>query len=113
MLSILDNSTNFSALSVKDLLTARDRYHDLLISKKNVIATAIGLYRIRRSDRQDDRSNREGALYLGTIWEAAWKQGGGDSKIGTGSVLKEIDMRKLYEIETFLKSVSLDKYSLM
>ncbi len=50
MLSILDNSNNFSALSVKDLLLARDRYHDLLLSKKNVIATAIGLYRIRRAD---------------------------------------------------------------
>jgi len=76
MLSILDNSTNFSALSVKDLLTARDRYHDLLLSKKNVIATAIGLYRIRRSDRQDDRSNREGSFipgnHLGSCLEAGW-----------------------------------------
>jgi hypothetical protein len=53
-----------------------------------------------------------GCLYLAKIWEGAWKKGGGNTTIGSGTVLKEIDMKKLYEKETFLKSVRLDQYSL-
>lgn len=41
---------NFSSLSIRDLLDAREAYHVHLTNRENVIATAIGLYRIRRSD---------------------------------------------------------------
>ncbi|HEY0457816.1 MAG TPA: hypothetical protein VGC97_01615 [Pyrinomonadaceae bacterium] len=41
---------NFKSLSVKDLLEARDVYHVHLASLENVVATAIGLYRIRLKD---------------------------------------------------------------
>jgi hypothetical protein len=41
---------NFNALSLKDLLEARDLYHTHLLHKQNVIATAIGRYLIRKSD---------------------------------------------------------------
>jgi hypothetical protein len=40
----------FSMLSIKDLLDARDLYHLHLVNKRNVIATAIGRYLIRKSD---------------------------------------------------------------
>ncbi|MGB8212014.1 MAG: hypothetical protein WCE68_00515 [Anaerolineales bacterium] len=41
---------NFRSLSVKDLLEAREAYHIHLTSKENVVATAIGRFRIRISD---------------------------------------------------------------
>ncbi|HWA64137.1 MAG TPA: hypothetical protein VG939_22400 [Caulobacteraceae bacterium] len=41
---------NFASLSVKDLLEARDLFHYHLTSKRNVVGTAIGLYRIRKDD---------------------------------------------------------------
>ncbi len=41
---------DFHTLSLKDLLDARDQYHLHLMHKKNVVATAVGLYRIRRTD---------------------------------------------------------------
>src|SRR5262245_64974408 len=47
---ILGVERNFAALSTKDLLEARDQYHCNLIHKENVVGTAIGLYRIRKSD---------------------------------------------------------------
>jgi hypothetical protein len=40
-------SNNFASLSLKDLIEARDLFHYHLINKKNVVATALGLYRIR------------------------------------------------------------------
>lgn len=40
----------YSSLSVKDLIEARDVYHWHLLHLSNVIATAIGLYRIREDD---------------------------------------------------------------
>src|SRR6185369_10264332 len=40
----------FSSLSLKDLLEARDVFHYHLMSKKNVVATAVGYYRIRKKD---------------------------------------------------------------
>jgi hypothetical protein len=43
-------SRHFAALSTRDLLDARDAYHVHLAHKENVIATAIGLYLIRRHD---------------------------------------------------------------
>ncbi|GHO69914.1 hypothetical protein KSC_088060 [Ktedonobacter sp. SOSP1-52] len=41
---------NFRSLSVRDLLDARDAYHVHLANLENVVATAIGLYRIRQDD---------------------------------------------------------------
>lgn len=47
------NSTqhfNFNHLSVRDLVDARELFHLHLINKKNVVATAIGRYLIRKTD---------------------------------------------------------------
>ncbi len=41
---------NFQSLSIKDLLEARDTFHVHLFNKENVIATAIGKFRIRKQD---------------------------------------------------------------
>ena len=41
---------DFNMLSMQDLLYARDLYHLHLVHKKNVIATAVGRYLIRRHD---------------------------------------------------------------
>ena len=38
---------DFSNLSLKDLIEARDLYHFHLMSKANVVGTAVGLYLIR------------------------------------------------------------------
>lgn len=46
----LDLTYNFASLSVKDLLEARDTYHFHLLSKANVVGTAIGLYLIRKDE---------------------------------------------------------------
>ncbi len=50
MKDVLGTAVNFRALSVKDLLDARDLYHYQLINRSNVVGTAIGLYLIRKSD---------------------------------------------------------------
>ncbi|MBS1902900.1 MAG: hypothetical protein JSS75_04280 [Bacteroidetes bacterium] len=49
-MNVLENLFDFHQLSVKDLLDARDHFHVHLMNKKNVVATAIGRYLIRRSD---------------------------------------------------------------
>ena len=49
-MDLLSNQTNFKSLSLKDLLDARDAYHWHLMNKANVVATAVGLYLIRKSD---------------------------------------------------------------
>jgi len=41
---------DFNLLSLKDLLEARDFYHVHLMHKRNVVATAIGRYLIRKDD---------------------------------------------------------------
>jgi hypothetical protein len=41
---------NYSRLSVRDLVEARDMFHAQLINKRNVVATAIGRYLIRKTD---------------------------------------------------------------
>ncbi len=51
---------NYSNLSLKDLLDARDQDHLSLMKKKNVVATALGRYRIRLQDI-DDNGNYKGA----------------------------------------------------
>ena len=40
----------YEKLSLKDLLEARDQYHVHLMEHPNVVATAIGMYRVRRTD---------------------------------------------------------------
>ncbi|WP_050425892.1 hypothetical protein [Bradyrhizobium tropiciagri] len=49
-MTVLDLSYNFANLSVHDLLEARDTYHYHLLSKANVVGTAIGLYLIRKDE---------------------------------------------------------------
>jgi hypothetical protein len=44
-----------SSLSVADLLAAREQFHVHLMQKANVIGTAIGKYRIRKSEPWPDR----------------------------------------------------------
>jgi len=44
------SSDSYSHLSLRDLLDARDQYHIHFDAPSNVIATAIGRYRIRSKD---------------------------------------------------------------
>jgi hypothetical protein len=48
--TLFKSSSNFTSLSLKDLIEARDLFHFHLLNKKNVVATAVGLYRIRKHD---------------------------------------------------------------
>ena len=41
---------DYTSLSLQDLLDARDAYHVYLSSLRNVLATAVGRYRLRRDD---------------------------------------------------------------
>src|SRR5262249_51008256 len=60
MNSLFKASSNYPSLSLKDLLEARDLFHYHLMIKKNVVATAVGLYRIRREDPWPSRDNPQG-----------------------------------------------------
>ncbi len=51
-------SYDYSALSLQDLLRARDLYHLHLMNTKNVIATAVGYYRIRKADAWPTATNK-------------------------------------------------------
>src|SRR4051794_15190132 len=55
LMTVLDLSYNFASLSVRDLLDARDTYHYHLLSKANVIGTAVGLYLIRKDEEWPQR----------------------------------------------------------
>ncbi len=57
MNTLFSSTNNFASLSLKDLLTARSLFHYHLLSKKNVGATAVGLYRIRKTDPWPDHVN--------------------------------------------------------
>lgn len=50
MRQIFPPKQNFMSLSVGDLLEARETFHVHLYNKENVIATAIGRFRIRKED---------------------------------------------------------------
>jgi hypothetical protein len=54
---VLESQNDFSLLSLPDLLAAREQFHRHLIHKPNVVATAVGRYRIRKSDPWPDKSN--------------------------------------------------------
>ncbi|TRW21090.1 hypothetical protein FMM05_20595 [Flavobacterium zepuense] len=55
MKNIIEQRTSFNNLSVKDLLEARDLFHVHLMSKVNVVGTAIGRYRIRQENVKDGK----------------------------------------------------------
>lgn len=57
MKDLFNAKDGFISLSIKDLLDARDLYHYHLMNKKNVVATAIGYYRIRKSDIWPSQAN--------------------------------------------------------
>jgi hypothetical protein len=50
MTEYFTSKQNYKSLSIRDLLEARDSFHVHLYNKENVIATAIGKYRIRKED---------------------------------------------------------------
>jgi hypothetical protein len=52
MPDFLGSEKSFSSLSVTDLLAAREQFHFHLMHKANVVGTAIGKYRIRKTDPQ-------------------------------------------------------------
>ncbi len=56
----LDLESDFNLLSLRDLLAARDQFHLHLIHKANVVATAVGRYRIRKSDPWPKEDNPSG-----------------------------------------------------
>ena len=45
-----NETRRYASLSLKDLVEARDLFHYHLLAKQNVVATALGLYRIRKAD---------------------------------------------------------------
>lgn len=53
-------SSNFASLSLRDLIEAREVFHYHLLSKKNVVATALGPYRIRKEDPWPDKDYPKG-----------------------------------------------------
>ncbi len=59
MKDLFNSTVGFSALSIKDLLEARDQYHYHLMNKKNVVATAIGYYLIRNDEDWPTADNVE------------------------------------------------------
>jgi hypothetical protein len=59
----LNIETDFNLLSLDDLLAARDHFHLHLSHKPNVVATAIGRYRIRKSDPWPDKNNPKAIRY--------------------------------------------------
>jgi hypothetical protein len=54
-MSVIDLSYNFASLSLHDLLDARDFYHYHLLSKANVVGTAVGFYLIRKDEEWPQR----------------------------------------------------------
>lgn len=56
----LSIETDFSLLSLHDLLAAREQFHLHLSHKPNVVATAVGRYRIRKSEPWPDKDNPKG-----------------------------------------------------
>lgn len=48
--NVLTPDFSFADLSLRDLLDARDMFHVHLMNKQNVVATAVGFYRIRKDE---------------------------------------------------------------
>jgi len=53
MTEIFPLKRDFNSLSILDLLEAREQYHVHLTNKENVVATAIGRYRVRNTPDKD------------------------------------------------------------
>ncbi len=49
-MSLLDIEKDYSMLSLRDLVAARDSYHLHLMDKPHVVATAVGRILIRKSE---------------------------------------------------------------
>ena len=53
---------SYDQLSLRDLLDARDLYHIHLMQHRNVVATAVGRYRIRQKDSwPNEKGDRKGS----------------------------------------------------
>lgn len=57
----LNQEMDFNLLSLADLLAARDQFHLHLSHKPNVVATAVGRYRIRKSEPWPNKENPKGS----------------------------------------------------
>jgi hypothetical protein len=57
---LIEATPNYRALSVRDLLDARDQYHYHLMNKANVVGTAIGLYLFRKGDVPEPSETKKG-----------------------------------------------------
>ncbi len=77
---------NFHALNLRDLLDAREAYHVHLSHLDNVLATAVGLYRIRTSETQ--ASGTDAAAKLKPSWSpgATCRADAGPSAVASVSV---------------------------
>ena len=62
-LSLFQHDENeFAHLSLKDLIAARDLFHLELMRRPNVVATAVGRYRIRKADSwPHDKKKKKGS----------------------------------------------------
>ncbi len=82
---LLETTQNLFALSVKDLLEARDLYHNHLLHKSNVVGTAIGLFFRRAQDpksyrnmspkdraRDEQRSKGERTFANSSVQDSSW-----------------------------------------
>lgn len=62
---VLNPERNYSSLSVRDLLQARDHYHWHLTHMKNVVGTAVGLYYIRTADPWPTKERPDKLMFHG------------------------------------------------
>src|SRR5438067_2462800 len=62
-----DDDNNYDELSLKDLLEARDAYHVHLMRHPNVVATAVGFYRIRQKDSWPNEHLKQRGTYARTF----------------------------------------------
>ena len=71
MFNELDNRKHaFASLSLRDLLEARDLFHVHLMKKRNVVATAVGLYLVAKDEesRRQPRRLDNSAVKPGFSW---------------------------------------------
>jgi hypothetical protein len=61
MTDYLSREDDFGMLSISDLLKARDEFHLHLVHKANVVGTAIGRYRIRKSEPWPGKGGEKGS----------------------------------------------------
>ena len=68
------NEQDFSSLSLKDLIEARDLYHFHLMNKANVIGTAVGLYLIRDEEKWPQEGRYQKLTYARTFGNSHVRQ---------------------------------------